>query len=104
MSSSLSRADLIKSLPPLYSQENSTDPILHKRLYAPNSEWACYIAEGSAKPHDVILFGYFKGEISIWCRTSIRKLEQVLAAAGLKPAIDVQFKAARFSEVFKTKR
>ena len=40
-------AELRKRLPPLYAQEKNKDPIVHIKLFTPDSSWTWYVTEGS---------------------------------------------------------
>ena len=40
--------ELRASLPPLYSQENVPDPVVHAKFFTPDSNWTWYVTEGQA--------------------------------------------------------
>jgi hypothetical protein len=53
---------LRKTLPPLYSQESTSVPIVHAKLFTPYAGWTRYITEGfKEKDGDWLLFGYVIG-------------------------------------------
>ena len=41
-------AGLRASLPPLYSQEHSQDPVVHCKFFTPWSNWTWFVTEGCA--------------------------------------------------------
>jgi len=47
------------TLPPLYSQENVSDPVAVFKIFDPCGRCTFYILEGSRQPHgDLLLFGF----------------------------------------------
>jgi hypothetical protein len=93
----IAREDLKGELPRLYSQQTEIDPIVYKRLVAPGSRWACYLAEASEKDDDLRLFGFFFGEIQTWNSISLSALEAAAQEAHLDIQIDREFRPMRFS-------
>jgi hypothetical protein len=53
--------ELRKALPPLYSQENVSDPVVHLKFFTPDSSWTWYATEGGPEEEDFIFFGYVIG-------------------------------------------
>ena len=65
----------LDSLPPLLSQENEEDPVIHIKLEAPDRHWACYIAEGGAKYPGYEVFALFVGRYgSNWAQLPLTKI------------------------------
>ena len=59
--------ELKKILPPLYSQESSSAPIVHAKLFTPDAGWTWCITEGSEEEDgDWLLFGYVIGLEEEW--------------------------------------
>ena len=40
--------ELLRKIPPLYSQENVPDPMVQCKFFTPDSSWTWYVTEGSA--------------------------------------------------------
>lgn len=57
--------ELKKQIPALYSQENSTDPIVICKFFDPTGSWTWYVIEGEEKEYDYgkdfLFFGYVVG-------------------------------------------
>ena len=55
---------LKKTLPPLYSQESASSPIIHAKFFTPDAGWTWLITEGSEEIQmrrvAQYLFGFFK--------------------------------------------
>jgi hypothetical protein len=59
--------ELRKILPPLYSQESASVPIVHAKLFTLMPGWTWYITEGSKEEDgDWLLFGYVIGLEEEW--------------------------------------
>lgn len=51
--------EIIKKLPPLYSQENNPDPLVVVKFFDPFSQWTWYAIEYD--PKERIFFGFVVG-------------------------------------------
>jgi hypothetical protein len=71
--------ELRMRLPPLYSQENISDPIVHLKFFTPDSNWTWYATEGSSVGDDFIFFGYVIGFEKEW---GYFALSELTAARG----------------------
>ena len=59
--------ELRKTLPPLYSQESSSAPIVHAKFFTPDAGWTWLVTEGSEEEDgDWLLFGYVIGLEEEW--------------------------------------
>ena len=94
-------AQLRQCLPPLYSQEKNSNPIVYAKLFTPDSSWTWYVTEGSEEQGDFIFFGYVFGLDEEWGYFSLAELKTVRGPLGLAIERDLHFKAAPFSEVEK---
>jgi hypothetical protein len=104
--------DLIKTLPPLYSQEDNPDPMVVVKLFTPDAGWTWYAIEGSPvdeaeyydtqKPKvDFLFFGLVSGlEVELGY-FSLSELKRVRGKFGLPIERDLYFEPTRLSEVKK---
>lgn len=59
--------EVLKRLPPLYSQENTADPVCQVKFFTPDANWTWYAIEGSPQEGeyhpggDMMFFGYVVG-------------------------------------------
>lgn len=90
--------ELRKKLPPLYSQENVEDPIVHAKYFTPDSSWTWYALEFDGKD---IFFGYVDGLEAELGYFSLSELENVRGPLGLKIERDLYWKSKQLSEVKK---
>ena len=44
--------ELLRHIPPLYSQENEVDPICHAKFFMPDGAFTWYVIEGSTRERD----------------------------------------------------
>ena len=59
--------ELRKTLPPLYSQESCPTPIVHVKLFTPDSSFTWYVTEGAEQEDgDWLLFGLVIGLEEEW--------------------------------------
>ena len=54
------------AVPPLYSQEGASDPIVHLKFFTPDSSWTWFVTEASAEGDDVLFFGFVIGLEEEW--------------------------------------
>src|ERR1044072_7858946 len=92
--------DHIKSqLPPLYSQENNKDPIVHIKFFCPWSQWTWYATEGQIEGEDFLFFGYVVGLEREWGYFALSEMESVTGPARLKIERDIYFKPQNASQI-----
>jgi hypothetical protein len=104
--------DLIKTLPPLYSQEDNPDPMVVVKLFTPDAGWTWYAIEGSPVDEsgyydtkkekvDFLFFGLVSGiEVELGY-FSLSELTSIRGAFGLPVERDLYFAPTRLSEVKK---
>ena len=102
--------DLLKTLPPLYSQEDNPDPMVVVKFFTPDAGWTWYAIEGSPvdangyydtdKPKvDFLFFGLVSGlEVELGY-FSLSELTSVRGKFGLAVERDLYFEPTRLSEV-----
>jgi len=91
--------ELRKSLPPLYSQENVKDPVVHVKLFTPDSNWVWYVTEGSPEGDDFIFFGYVIGFEKEWGYFALSELSQAQGPSGLKVERDLHFRPVPIQQI-----
>lgn len=96
--------ELRAQLPPLYSQENVADPIVHAKFFTPDSSWTWYATEGQDDEGDFRFFGYVVGLESEWGYFVLSELESVRGPLGLPIERDLYFKPRPFSEIDEGRR
>ena len=84
-------AELRKSLPALYSQENKKDPVAHIKFFTPDSNWTWYVTEGSEEEGEFIFFGYVVGFEKEWGYFALSELEAARGPFGLGVERDLYF-------------
>jgi Protein of unknown function (DUF2958) len=90
--------ELLKKLPPLYSQENAEDPLVICKFFYPDFSWTWYAIEFDGKD---TFFGYvtgFEGELGNF---SLSELEEGRGSLGLPIERDLYFEPKPLSEVKK---
>ena len=87
------------TLPPLYSQEQTKDPIVHVKFFTPWTGWTWYATEGSEQEGDFIFFGYVIGHEREWGYFSLNELSSVVGPMGLKIERDIHFTPKPRSQV-----
>ena len=88
-----------RTLPPLYAQENNRDPVVHLKLFTPDSNWTWYVTEGSEQEGDFIFFGYVIGFEREWGYFALSELEAARGPLGLPIERDVHFSPVPFSNI-----
>jgi len=101
---------LLKTLPALYSQENTPDPMVMCKFFTPDAGWTWYAIEGSPvdangyydtdKPKvDFLFFGLVSGlEVELGY-FSLAELKRVRGAFGLPVERDLYFEPTRLSAI-----
>jgi hypothetical protein len=88
--------ELRKSLPPLRSQENVKDPIVHIKFFTPDSNWTWYVTEGSPEGEDFIFFGYVTGFEREWGYFTLSELTGARGPSGLPIERELHFRPTSF--------
>ena len=90
---------ILEKLPPLYSQEDRDDPMMYVKIVSPDQSWTAYLAEGTKKGDEFVIFGLFIGADRSWSQMSVSQLEAGLEAAGLDVHLEYGFTPAPLSSV-----
>lgn len=90
--------ELLKQLPPLYSQENNPDPLVVCKFFFPDFNWTWYAIEFDGKD---TFYGYVAGDEPELGYFSLSELEKTRGKLGLSIERDLYFKPRRLSEVKK---
>ena len=94
--------EIKKALPPLYSQDTVTDPVVIFKLFTPDSSWTWLIIEGSPQEDGDWMF--FAKVTSHLCPEGelgyvmLSELEQVRGALGLGVERDLYFVSKPLSQ------
>lgn len=107
-------AELRRQIPPLGSQNDVEDPMVHCKFFTPDAGWTWYVIEGSAirgeeevplaqsdpgTEDDVIFFGLVQGFDVELGTFSLRELEEVRGPLGLPIERDMYFEPAPLSVI-----
>ena len=85
-------------LPPLYSQEHETDPLVMCKFFHPLSTMTWYAIEGSAEGDDFIFFGWVHSDFPELGYFSLNEM-QAVQVMGLGIERDLHFTPMKLSEV-----
>jgi len=91
--------ELRQRLPPLYSQEGKTDPMVYLKFFTPDSNWTWWATEGSPEGDDFRFFGYVRGFADEWGYFLLSELESATGPLGLHIERDLHFTPGRFTDV-----
>lgn len=96
--------DIETTLPPLYSQENVSDPVAVIKLFDPCGRFTFYVLEGRQEPDgDLLLFGFCRSALGPDCDelgyASLQELESVRRPLGLGIERDLYFRRTPLSEI-----
>jgi hypothetical protein len=80
---------ILDSLPPLYSQEHSKDPIVWAKFFAPWTSFTWFATEYS--PEERTFFGWVEGHESELGYFNLDEMEAVRGPGGLKIERDMYF-------------
>ena len=97
MSKLLSHEQL-QSIPNLYETENQEEKICYVKLFLPNSNWTWYIIEIDKQDKNTC-FGFVDGLEQELGYFTIRELENLKGAFGLKVELDTSFKPIKLSKI-----
>lgn len=93
--------EIIKKLPPLYSNEDKYPkdiPIIAK-FFTPWSNWTWYVIEGEKQDSDYVFFGLVEGFEKELGYFTLSELESVTGPAGLRIERDLHFEGKMLSDV-----
>lgn len=96
--------EILSKLPPLYSQENNPDPIVHVKFFDPTGSWTWYATEGSPEEDDFIFFGLVIGFEAELGNFSLNELKSIKGKFGLGIERDMHFTPKPLSQVRKEAR
>jgi len=91
--------EILKKLPPLYSQENNPDPTVWVKFFDPTGSWTWYATEGSQEGDDFIFFGLVDGFEEELGNFSLNELSSVRGKFGLGIERDMYFTPKPLSQV-----
>ena len=91
--------EILKKLPPLYSQENNPDPLVIVKFFDPTGSWSWYAYEGSPEGDDFIFFGLVKGFEDELGNFSLNELTKFRGKFGLGIERDMYFKPIPLSQI-----
>jgi hypothetical protein len=95
----LTRA-ILKKLPPLYSQDNVSDPMVVCKFFTPDAGWTWFVTEGEKQEDgDFLMFGFVKGLEDELGYFSLNELMKVRGALGLGIERDLHFIPCPLSEI-----
>ena len=94
--------EILKQLPPLYSQENVADPMVICKFFVPWGYWSWYVIEGAVQPDgDYLFFGLVRGDFVELGYFSLNTLLAIKGPFGLGLERDMFFDPKPLSEVRK---
>ena len=88
------------TLPPLYSQDEVADPIVHVKLFNPAGSWTWYLTECDAEGK--LAFGWVDGDFQELGYVDIDELKSVRLPMGLKIERDLYWNAKPLSVAIAT--
>ena len=92
--------ELRKTLPPLYSQESCPTPIVHVKLFTPDSPFTWFVTEGAEQEDgDWLLFGFVIGLEEEWGYSLLSELASARGPLGLPVERDLWFKPGPIDQV-----
>jgi hypothetical protein len=98
--SSLIPKEILKTIPPLYTTEEQTNPIVQVKLFTPDSNWSWYILEYD--PQQKLLFGLVDGHERELGYFSLTELEELTGPLGLSVQRDIFFEPIFLEELKKS--
>jgi hypothetical protein len=99
MAQKLIPKEILDTLPPLYATEKMSNPIVHVKLFTPDSNWSWFIMEYS--PQEKLCFGLVQGQEEELGYFTLKELEEVRGVMGLPVERDLYFKPVKLSEIKK---
>ena len=90
--------EITTKLPPLYSQENTEDPMVICKFFAVWTSWKWYGIEFDGKD---LFFGYVAGDFPELGYFTLSELQELKGPRGLSIERDMYFEPIRLSEIKK---
>lgn len=90
-------AELLATIPPLYSQEEVEDPKVWAKYFTPDSSWTWYVIE--YRPEERLAFGLVVGLDTELGYFNLEELEAVRGPLGLRIERDLYFEPTPLSAV-----
>ena len=90
--------EIRKDLPPLYSKENETDPMLRVKFFTPDANWTWYVIEFD---RDDLFFGLVIGLDTELGYFRLSELQEVRGPLNLPIERDLYFTPVPLSHVHK---
>ena len=87
--------ELKSKLPPLYSQESETDPVVYAKFFDPCGSWTWFATEFDGQDIFFGLVDGFERELGYF---SLSELQSVRGKMGIGIERDLYFKPCRLSE------
>jgi hypothetical protein len=97
-------ADIRRTLPVLYSQENNKDPTVYLKLFCPWSNWTWFATEGTEQDGEFLFFGFVIGHDEEWGYFALSEMEAIRGPGGLGIERDLFFRPGPFSQVIEQYR
>lgn len=94
--------DILENIPDLYETQRSLNPTCQIKLFTPDAQWTWYIIEIS-KEDNSTCYGYVVGFESELGYFSLKEVESIKGALGLKVERDISFKPTALEIVRKSK-
>ncbi len=102
--------EIKRKLPPLYSQEHNSDPIVVCKFFTPDAQWTWYAYEGSPVDEDgfydtdkekvdYLFFGLVIGLETEFGYFSLNQLQEIRGHLGLPVERDICFTPTQLSKV-----
>src|SRR5262249_55177107 len=92
--------ELRKKLPPLYSQEGESNPLIRAKFFLPGTGWTWYVIEGQKQEDDFLFFGFVVGLESEFGYFSLSELESLRSPMlGLPVERDLSFPEGPLTDV-----
>lgn len=80
--------EIVKKLPPLYSQENNPDPIVYAKFFSPFNGWTWYAYEFDGED---VFFGWVDGEeqeFGYFSLSEFKQAEKVFPDGGVLKMVE----------------
>jgi hypothetical protein len=88
--------ELRRKIPPLYSAEKQSDPMVYAKFFTPDSNWTWYVLEFDGKD---TFFGLVYGLETELGYFSLSEISTVAGPLGLKVERDLYFEPCALSQV-----
>src|SRR5260221_515596 len=86
-------------LPPLYSQEAESEPLVCAKFFLTGTQWTWYVTEGEAQDDDFLFFGFVVGLEREFGYFLLSELESVRNLLGLPVERDLTFQEGKLTDV-----